>query len=136
MEVKGSYVDVIFDGRSVHFKSKKIDRDYAVAQIASVDYKPATLMSEGYIHFRAAGDVYKVGRGPNAAHFGAAQNSAFLALATAVRAAMASPSAAVTPEASGDDVMSKLRQLAELRDAGIVTSDEFEAKKAELLSRL
>ena len=41
-----------------------------------------------------------------------------------------------TPLAQGDqdDPITKLRQLGQLRDAGIVTSEEFEAKKAELLA--
>jgi len=44
----------------------------------------------------------------------------------------AAPSGAVPPT----DVMVLLRQLGELRDAGVVTNEEFEAKKAELLSRI
>lgn len=35
-----------------------------------------------------------------------------------------------------DDVFEALRKLGELRDAGIVTPEEFEAKKAELLRRI
>jgi len=34
------------------------------------------------------------------------------------------------------DPMDQLRKLGELRDAGVVTAEEFEAKKAELLGRL
>jgi hypothetical protein len=34
------------------------------------------------------------------------------------------------------DPLAQLKQLGELRDAGIVTPEEFEAKKAELLSRM
>lgn len=34
------------------------------------------------------------------------------------------------------DVLDQLAKLAELRDAGVVTAEEFEAKKAELLGRL
>lgn len=37
---------------------------------------------------------------------------------------------------SSDEIFAQLRQLGELRDAGIVTPEEFEAKKAELLARL
>lgn len=37
---------------------------------------------------------------------------------------------------AGADVMLQLQQLGALRDAGIVTADEFETKKAELLKRL
>jgi hypothetical protein len=34
------------------------------------------------------------------------------------------------------DIADQIRKLAELRDAGILTSEEFEAKKADLLERL
>jgi hypothetical protein len=34
------------------------------------------------------------------------------------------------------DIPDQIRKLGELRDAGILTPDEFEAKKAELLSRM
>jgi hypothetical protein len=38
--------------------------------------------------------------------------------------------------AAQPDVMEQLRKLGELRDAGILTPEEFEAKKAQLLERL
>jgi hypothetical protein len=40
------------------------------------------------------------------------------------------PTGAVAEE---DEMVRKLRQLAELRDQGILTDDEFSAKKAQLL---
>ncbi|MCR2825376.1 PH domain-containing protein [Microbacterium sp. zg.Y909] len=57
-----------------------------------------------------------------------------------VKAAMSGKDAsapAAAPEVSaGPDVMQQLKQLGELRDAGVVTPEEFEAKKAELLRRI
>ena len=41
-----------------------------------------------------------------------------------------------TPCAPADDVPAKIAQLAELRDQGHITPEEFEAKKAELLDRM
>jgi len=38
-------------------------------------------------------------------------------------------------KADGDSVPEQLRKLAELRDAGVLTDEEFEAKKAQLLGR-
>src|SRR5690606_32436681 len=35
-----------------------------------------------------------------------------------------------------EDVIGLLKQLAELRDVGVITVEEFESKKADLLSRL
>ena len=46
------------------------------------------------------------------------------------------PASAPPADMSRDEVFSALRQLGELRDAGIVTDAEFEAKKKELLDRI
>ncbi len=46
------------------------------------------------------------------------------------------PEAVAAPTAPVSDVAAQLRQLAELRDAGILTDDEFAAKKTELLARM
>lgn len=54
------------------------------------------------------------------------------AINTTARAAGAGPSPA--PSAVAPDPIDQLRKLAELRDAGIVTDDEFTAKKAQLLA--
>ncbi len=44
------------------------------------------------------------------------------------------PAAApAAPEASMDDKVEQLKKLAELRDAGIITEQEFGAQKAKIL---
>ena len=43
------------------------------------------------------------------------------------------PVAAAPAPAGGDDMVSQLKQLAELRDQGILTDDEFAAQKAKIL---
>lgn len=40
------------------------------------------------------------------------------------------------PQSSRDDAFEALKKLGKLRDAGMVTPEEFEAKKAELLARI
>lgn len=45
----------------------------------------------------------------------------------------AAPAAASGP---AETVSDQLRQLGELRDAGVLTQEEFDAKKAELLARM
>ena len=51
-------------------------------------------------------------------------------------AAASQPPAAAPTEQSATDHVTQLRQLAELRDAGIISVDDFEAKKNEILSRM
>jgi uncharacterized membrane protein YdbT with pleckstrin-like domain len=63
------------------------------------------------------------------------------AVAPAIEAAAPSePSAASAPVApvapTSDDQLQTLARLAELRDSGAITPEEFEAKKTELLSRI
>ncbi|HEV8452368.1 MAG TPA: SHOCT domain-containing protein, partial [Gaiellales bacterium] len=41
-----------------------------------------------------------------------------------------------TPTAAEADAADQIRKLAELRDAGIVSEEEFQTKKAELLKRM
>lgn len=48
----------------------------------------------------------------------------------------ATPASVPTPASSGDDLLAQLERLGGLRDAGVLTPDEFEAKKAEMLRRL
>jgi membrane protein YdbS with pleckstrin-like domain len=46
------------------------------------------------------------------------------------------PAAPVPPPAPAPDPIATLTELAKLRDAGAITTDEYEAKKTELLSRI
>lgn len=67
-------------------------------------------------------------------------------IASAVRAASAPPPAAPAPAPaapapaaappSADEVTNAIARLAELRDSGAITPEEYEAKKAELLAKL
>jgi Short C-terminal domain len=47
--------------------------------------------------------------------------------------AAAPPPAAAAPAANTDDVIAQLKQLGELRDAGVLTDEEFFAQKAKIL---
>ena len=46
------------------------------------------------------------------------------------------PATAATPAPPAGDPLSLIERLAELRAKGVLTEDEFAAKKAELLGRL
>lgn len=56
---------------------------------------------------------------------------------TRIGAGVSTPQPASAPAAEAPpDVMQQLQQLGSLRDSGVLTDAEFEAKKAELLQRL
>jgi uncharacterized membrane protein YdbT with pleckstrin-like domain len=57
----------------------------------------------------------------------------------AVVAPAAAPAAAAAPQASApssSDITDSIARLAELRDSGAITAEEYEAKKAELLAKI
>ena len=58
------------------------------------------------------------------------EDQAALGQADAAEAAAAEPAAA---PAAQDDYIEQLKQLAELKDAGILTEEEFQAKKKQIL---
>lgn len=54
----------------------------------------------------------------------------------AVLSALATPTVAAPGPDPAPDLADQIKKLAELRDAGILTDDEFDAKKRELLDRM
>lgn len=67
-------------------------------------------------------------------HLGGEMNR--LRNAIEVAASQSATAGAVAPSDAERDPAEQLRKLGELRDAGVVSDDEFEAKKAELLGRI
>src|SRR3712207_6361491 len=117
-----------------------------VSSITAVQWKPAGGMVNGFISFTVGGgnearsrfgsQTLDASRDENSVVITKKQMPNFEQLRTAVQHALAqrhrpAPAAPATP-----DVIGQIEQLGRLRDAGVLTSEEFEAKKAELLGRL
>lgn len=129
-----------FLARSTHGRSEK---SLPVKSIGAVQIKPASALVNGHIQFSVSGESSKksIGFGKsqdaakdeNAVIFTKKQAPAFEALRDAVRAAQAGGG---VPAPAAPDVASQIQQLGQLRDQGLLTDEEFDAKKAELLGRL
>ncbi|MHA7209520.1 DUF4429 domain-containing protein [Arthrobacter sp. MDT1-65] len=122
-----------------------------ITSISSVQIKPSGVVMAGFIQFSIAGGNEKVSafghqtmsavKDENSITFGMGEDAAFIAIRDAVEAAQRAlhqPQAAPAPQPvpAPDDVFAQLEKLGKLRDAGIVSESEFQAKKAELLSRM
>ena len=156
MEVKGHTGTVVWDGDFITIKRTgfnarmsvgKGEKRIPVASITAVQWKPAGAMVNGYIQFSMGGG------NESRAHFGSQTTNAvndensvvftkkqmpeFAELRAALEEAIAHrgrPSEPSTPTAP--DLLAQLKQLGELRDAGVLSEEEFAAKKAEILQRL
>jgi hypothetical protein len=127
-----------FFGRATHGRS---DKALSVKSIGAVQFKPANALVNGHIQFSVSGESSKhsVGFGKsqdaakdeNAVIFTKKQAPDFEAIRDAVREAQAHGGIAPAPDAAD-----QLAKLAALRDQGILTDEEFTAKKAQLLERM
>ncbi|MDR6691458.1 hypothetical protein J2X55_002381 [Microbacterium sp. 1154] len=128
-----------FFGRVGHGRGEKT---LNVRSIGAVQIKPASALVNGFIQFSVSGESSKqsigFGRSQDAAQdenaviFAKKSTADFEAVRDAVLAALAGGS---TP-APAVDHAEQLTKLAALRDAGVITTEEFDAKKAEILERM
>lgn len=153
LEAKGVNGQVYFEGDIVRISRKgalafmtqglKGDKEIHVAQVSAVQYKKAGLATNGFIQFSFVGGhetkagLFNATQDENTVMFNMGQAKNFLAIKEAVQARVNeihSARATPAPQASGSpDPFSQIQQLGTLRDQGLITQDEFDAKKRELL---
>lgn len=107
---------------------KKTSEDFPFARVSSVSWRSG--MVQGTVVILAAGSEAKIERVYKD------DGRALVDDARALLAAGAQTAAVPAPAAPVDDIPAQIQKLAGLRDAGILSADEFEAKKAELLARM
>lgn len=156
MEVRGHTGSVIWDGQFVTLRRTgflarasigKGEKRVPLRSITAVQWKPAGPLVNGFIQFTLGGgnesrsrfgaQTTDAGHDENSVIFTRKQMPQFAALRAAVESAIADrgrPASALPPAAP--DHLAQLKQLAELRDGGVISDDEFQAKKVELLGRL
>lgn len=116
----------------------RAQKDILFSQISSVRLKRATTLGSGYIHFSLLGRGETRGADPNrdenTVTFRGAQQPEFDRIKSAIEARMAALKTAVTrPPLSAMSYIEELEQLAALRNKGVITEEEFAAKKRQIL---
>jgi hypothetical protein len=144
-EARGINGTVEFDGVTVSLTkraplmAKQGTKTYPISSIGAIQYKAATSLVNGYLQLSILGEVSKrnkrsmsgtptrnIGKDENAIIFRKSSGPAFDAIVTALRAAHSTK--------VGPDLVSQLEGLARLLEQGILTEDEFAAKKTQLLA--
>ena len=154
-EAKGRNGTVVFDGNFVTIMRKGVmaratvgkgEKRIPLASISAVQLKPAGAVVNGFIQFTMPGgnerrssfgkQTQNAAGDENSVMFTKAQMLAFLALRDEIEQAIISRSTPQSPVPAPANVPEQIQQLASLRDQGILNDAEFEAKKADLLSRM
>jgi Domain of unknown function (DUF4429)/Short C-terminal domain len=127
-----------FFGRIGHSKG---DKRIPLASITAVQMRPAGSLANGFIRFTIPGSPELRGglgnaqKDENAVIFKKNQAKEFEQLRTDVEQYIASHHQGST-RATEPDIPAQIEKLGQLRDQGLITADEFEAKKADLLDRM
>ncbi|MFD8724956.1 DUF4429 domain-containing protein [Streptomyces sp. NPDC059629] len=144
-----------FDGKAVHFrwswtgastaKWKAGDQSFAVADLGGVEWRSPEVF-EGHLRLLrrdlAGAQPTQPDQDPATVVFGLGYGPVHesLPFAAAVLHAVRAKGAAALPAPAGRrdpaDIAERIRHLGELHQAGLVTDEEFAAKKAELLAEL
>ncbi len=153
MQVKGYNGQVDFDGMTVTITRTgllarttvgKGTKTISVDQISAVQLKPAGFATNGFIQFTFAGgnerrskfgsQTFRAMRDENSVVFTGSQQPAFEELRVAILEAQEKP--APVPVKDSLSIPEQISQLADLRDQGILSDEEFVSKKTELLDRM
>lgn len=151
---------VRFDGNTVVLRRTmfgridvgKGEKRIPVRHITAIQLKPASPI-EGFIQFSIGGanevksrfgrQSWDARSDENSMSFGLVEQVQFERLRDAIEASLAAPAAPAAPAASpatqtapSADPIEQLRKLAELRDAGVISEEEFTVKKTEMMGRL
>jgi hypothetical protein len=114
------------------------DRRIPLASITAVQLRHARVFTDGFIRFTVGGSpefrdgLQNAMRDENAVTFHRRQARGF----NIIRAAVEQYITAARSGAGEGDITEQIRKLGELRDQKLITEEEFETKKAQLLDRL
>lgn len=153
--LSGKNGELSFDGTTVQITKKRLfgggTQQFPVSSLQAVNFKGGTKLTIGYIQFVTSGQSAMPAprlsdtaankefyREPNVVSFGGRSTADFEAIRDEVQAAMhAARSAAAAPATapSAGGVADELKKLAELRDSGVLSAEEFDAEKSRLLGR-
>ena len=155
VKVKGRGGEIEFDGHFITIRHTgalgrmsvgKGDKRIPITSITAVQIKPAGAMVNGYIQFTLpGGNEKRSGFGKqtidaagdeNSVIFTKNQEEDFLKFRDAVEKAMIERSGpqVVVSAVAGPSKLEQLKQLGELRDAGVLTAEEFEVEKGKIMS--
>lgn len=140
----GAFVTITRKGVMARLTIGKGEKRIPIASISSVQWKPPGPLMNGFISFSLGGGNERMSRfGHQTSTAASDENSvivtrgqakAFLELRGAIEGAIAARNAPAPQTAP--DVIAQLEGLGQLRDAGVLTEDEFQQKKADLLDRM
>ncbi len=136
MEARGKNgnIELYADRLVIYRKKSRGDKTILLTSITAVQFRQPGWLTVGYIRFAFSGgqefkgNLQSAARDENAILFGKKSSGAFDELRQAVEDMMARPT-----ERPRTNTLDEVERLADLKERGIITDEEFTAKKRQLL---
>jgi hypothetical protein len=112
------------------------EKEILISQISAIQIKPASMLTSGYLQFgflgsqESKGGIFSAAQDENTVMFKKNQQREFEAIKREVERIRRAGS---QPEAVAFSAADEINKLAALRDKGVITTAEFDAKKNQLL---
>lgn len=113
----------------------KGDKNIMISTITSVQFKKASMLTNGFIQFafmggqEAKGGIFQATKDENTVMFNTKQQSDFEKIKEEVEKRIQAGGSPTSTLSNADE----LAKFADLRDKGILTEDEFQKKKKQIL---
>lgn len=117
----------------------KGDKEIQIKQISSIQFKKASALTNGYIQFSFSGSkedkggLFDATQDENSVMFSKKQMPEFEKAKELIETQINSFHSIPSQQMPSSDVADQIKKLADLRDSGILTEEEFTAKKKQLL---
>jgi hypothetical protein len=148
MSVDDNFIVISRKGLNAKFtQGLKGDKRIPMTSVTSVQFKEASALMGGYIQIGILGGVESnsgiIGAqyDENSVNFRKGQENHFSAIRDFIEAKIIERSKpqvitvqTAAPAAAAPSKLDQLKQLGELRDAGILSNEEFEAEKAKIMA--
>jgi len=122
--------------RNVLLHGLKGDKEILISQLSSIQFKRSGVFSAGYIQFgflggtESKGGLFNAVSDENTVTFDATTQNEFIEAKETIEKKM---DESHSPGKGKDTSLDDLEKLAELKDKGIITEDEFNMKKKSIL---
>lgn len=142
LEVEGDWVTIKRKGAMAKLtQGMKGEKRIPIANVTSVQFKPANRVTNGYIQFSMTGSSENKGgirdatKDENSVMFQKKAMPDFIAVREHVEAYLTTRIGNTGGAQAAPDLADQLTRLAGLRDQGILSDEEFNTQKAKLLAQ-
>lgn len=140
--VKENTIEIVRSGLNARLLGLRGNKEILIKNITSIQFKQPGLLTNGFIQFafsgssESKGGVFDATKDENSIVFSKSELKNFERLKNIInekRSSAKNTESLPPPTHQADDIYTQIEKLSALKEKGIITTEEFEIKKKQLL---